>query len=153
MWSVGRDGSLDSPEMDTASGNSPHMTKKSAGLRVLIVDDEPLIRWSMAETLAHEGYSVSEAGDAKETLEQLSTVPAPDIILLDYRLPDSNDLKLLEAIRLAVPCSCVIMMTAFGAPDVVAGATELGAYRVVTKPLDMRDLVLLVRQAYQSRLH
>jgi len=127
------------------------MTKKSTGLRILIVDDEPLIRWSMAETLTNDGYAVAEAGDAKQTLEQLVHSPAPDVILLDYRLPDSDDLKLLAAIRQRVPGTPVILMTAFGAPDVVAGAVKMGAFRVVSKPLDMRDLGSLVQMAYAAR--
>lgn len=127
------------------------MTEKSPGLRVLIVDDEPLIRWSMAETLAHVGHTVTEASDAKETLQRLSAGPVPDIILLDYRLPDSNDLKLLQTIRGVAPNSPVIMMTAYGTPAVQDGALKLGAYRVVSKPFEMRDLAPLVQQAYKSR--
>jgi two-component system, NtrC family, response regulator AtoC len=125
--------------------------KKSPGLRVLIVDDEPLIRWSMSETLADTGHSVMEASDARETLQRLADGPAPDVILLDYRLPDSDDLRLLANIRRVAPHSSVVMMTAFGTPAVQAGALELGAFRVVTKPLEMRDLTLLVEQAYESR--
>ena len=127
------------------------MMKKSAGSRVLIVDDEPLIRWSMSETLASDGYVIVQAADAREALEQLSTSPAPDVILLDYRLPDSNDLKLLATIRQRIPETPVIVMTAFGAPDVVAGAVKLGAFRVVSKPLDMHEVESLVELALASR--
>ena len=130
---------------------SPELPEKFADLRVLIVDDEPLIRWSISETLEHIGYTVTEASDAKETLRRLSGGLVPDVILLDYRLPDSNDLKLLETIRRVAPDSPVIMMTAYGTPAVQAGALELGAYRVVSKPLEMADLAPLVRQAYESR--
>src|SRR5436190_3631557 len=94
--------------------------KKSPALRVLIVDDEPLIRWSMAETLVQTGHAVTEAGDARETVQCLALGPTPDVILLDYRLPDSNDLTLLETIRRVAPSSAVVMMTAFGTPMVQA---------------------------------
>ena len=127
--------------------------KNFAPLRVLIVDDEPLIRWSMSETLAQTGYAVTEAGDARQTLQRLSTGPMPDVILLDYRLPDSNDLKLLETIRRISPTSSVVMMTAYGTPTVQAGALELGAFRFITKPLEMSELAPLVRQAYEARVH
>ena len=129
------------------------MTKNSPGLHVLIVDDEPLIRWSMAETLSHVGFEVSEAGDARETLAQLSTGLRPDVVLLDYRLPDSNDLNLLQAIRKTIPQSPVIMMTAFGTPSVLDGALQLGAYCVLNKPVEMRDLPALVERAHASRPH
>ncbi len=129
------------------------MAKKSPSLHILIVDDEPLIRWSMAETLGHEGHTITEAADAKQTLERLSEAPPPDVILLDYRLPDSNNLKLLETIRRIAPGSTIVMMTAFGTPEVVAGAERLGAYCVLNKPLEMRGLPMLVQQAYESRPH
>jgi DNA-binding NtrC family response regulator len=127
------------------------MREKSSRLHVLIVDDEPLIRWSMAETLAQAGWDVSEAGNATETLRRLAGDPAPDVILLDYRLPDSSDLKLLETIRRTVPKSRVVMMTAYGTPAMQADALELGAYRIVNKPLEMRDVVPLVQEAYDTR--
>ena len=127
------------------------MVKNSRALRILIVDDEPLIRWSMAETLVQAGCEVDEAGTARETLQRISEAPAPDVVLLDYRLPDSDDLKLLEAIRRALPNSPVIMMTAYGTPDVVSGAARLGAFRVLTKPVEMHDLASLVQQARTAR--
>ena len=122
-------------------------------LQILIVDDEPLIRWSMAETLAHVGHSVAEASDAREALQMLSDGLAPDVILLDFRLPDSNDLQLLATIRRVVPTSRVVMMTAWGAPEMLSDAARLGVYRVITKPVEMRELDPLVQAAFDSRLH
>jgi DNA-binding NtrC family response regulator len=137
------------PEL--AWGNFRVLVEKSVKLHILIVDDEALIRWSIGETLAHAGYDVSEAGNAKETLQRLSTGPVPDVILLDYRLPDSADLKLLETVRRLVPHSPVVMMTAYGSPAMQAGALALGAHRVVSKPVEMRDVLPLVQEAYASR--
>jgi DNA-binding NtrC family response regulator len=117
--------------------------------RILVVDDEPLIRWAMAETLAYAGYTVNLAASAWETLEQLRTGETPDVILLDFRLPDSHDLQLLAAIRQQSPDSAVIMATAFGTPEVIRGATELGACHVVDKPIDMAALPGMVEDAYQ----
>ena len=131
---------------------STSVVEKSAKRHVLIVDDESLIRWSMAETLGNAGYEVSEAGDAKETLRRLSTAPAPDVILLDYRLPDSDDLRLLETIRQVVPSASVIMMTAYSTAEMVSNAIKLGVFRVLSKPVEMDDLAPLVEQAYASRL-
>lgn len=127
------------------------MVENSARLRILIVDDEALIRWSMSETLIHAGYAVTEAGNGKEGFQRLADGPRPDVILLDYRLPDSNDLKLLETIRHVVPSSQVIVMTAYGTRAVKAGALTLGACRVVSKPIEIRDLAPLVHRAYESR--
>ena len=124
--------------------------KNSPALRVLVVDDEALIRWSLAESFTDLGYAVSEAGDGASALAQASDGDKFDAIVLDYRLPDSNDLHLLETIRQLQPTATVVMMTAFGTPEVTSGALKLGAYRVVAKPFDVHDMVNLVARARES---
>jgi len=124
--------------------------KKSPAPRVLVVDDEALIRWSLAESFTDLGYAVSEAGDGASALAQASDGDKFDAIVLDYRLPDSNDLHLLETIRQLQPTATVVMMTAFGTPEVTSGALKLGAYRVVAKPFDVHDMVNLVARARES---
>lgn len=128
------------------------MTAPPRHLRVLVVEDEALIRWSIAETLAHGGHTVVEAGNATTAVRALSDAREPvDVVLLDYRLPDSNGLGLLADIRRLVPESAVVMMTAFGTPELTQGALELGAYRVVNKPFDIHGLESLVLEADRSR--
>jgi DNA-binding NtrC family response regulator len=116
-------------------------------LRVLVVEDELLIRWSIAETLAHAGYTVAEAESAAAAISKLSDEPAVDAVVLDYRLPDSNDLSLLRRIRQLAPRSPVILMTAYGTPEVTRGAYDLGVYAVLSKPFDMHDLEAQLRNA------
>jgi two-component system, NtrC family, response regulator AtoC len=108
--------------------------------RILIVDDEPLIRWCIAETLGTAGYGISQAQDAASALRALTDMPDPDVILLDLRLPDSSDLRLLERIRTIAPAAAVVIMTAFGTPEITSDALKLGARAVLTKPFDMQDL-------------
>jgi DNA-binding NtrC family response regulator len=121
-------------------------------IRVLVVDDELLIRWSLTETLAEQGCIVTEACDAASTRRILADGAAPpDVVLLDFRLPDSNDLRLLATIRHDVPNAQVILMTAFGTPEVVKGALDLGAFRVLAKPFEVHDLAALVTDAYAAR--
>jgi two-component system nitrogen regulation response regulator GlnG len=120
-------------------------------LRVLVVEDEPLIRWSIGETLATAGHTVVEAGDGTSAVRTLSGGTEPfDVVLLDYRLPDSNDLGLLARIRRLLPRSAVLLMTAFGTPEITRGALELGAYGVVDKPFDMQALEPMLLQALAS---
>jgi DNA-binding NtrC family response regulator len=127
------------------------MPKKSPHVRVLIVDDESLIRWSLAETLTDEGYGVLEAADGQRALEALRDTPRPvDVIMLDYRLPDSNGLQLLGKIRTLSPRSRVVMMTAHGTPEVIAEALRLGAVCVVNKPIEMREVASLVSRVHAS---
>ena len=123
-------------------------------LRILGVEDEPLIRWSIAETLGQQGHTVLEADTAASAVRAIEDAEAEiDVVLLDYRLPDSNDLNLLANIRRLQPKSAVVMMTAYGTPEVTAGALALGAYRVVGKPFDMGSLGSLVVAAHDARSH
>jgi DNA-binding NtrC family response regulator len=129
--------------------------KNSAALRILVVDDEPLIRWSVAETLSDCGYEVVETGDAAGARMAIAGDGPFDVVLLDYRLPDSDDLALLTSIRGAAPAARIIMMTAFGRPEIVRGAFELGAYSVIGKPFEMQAIADLVAKAagFTSETH
>src|SRR5438552_11226317 len=109
---------------ETASFSSVAVKNPSV-VRVLVVDDELLIRWSLAETLTACGHIVSEAGDAAATRRAIAS-ERPDVVLLDFRLPDSNDLGLLASIRHDAPGTQVILMTAFGTPELAKGALDLG---------------------------
>lgn len=73
-----------------------------------------------------------------------------DVVFLDYRLPDSSDLRLLEEIRRDAPGSAVVLMTAYATPEVVHGALERGAYCVVSKPFDLHDVDTLVHNAHRA---
>ena len=72
-------------------------------------------------------------------------------MLLDYRLPDSADLRLLENVRQLAPTSQVIMITAHNSPELAQGAAALGAYRVISKPFEVESLAALVNQARSDR--
>lgn len=116
--------------------------------RILVVDDELLIRWSLSEALAEQGFIVTDAADAKGALRALMDgSPLPEVVLLDYRLPDSNDLDLLSAIVALVPDGRVILMTAYGAPEMVEAAIDRGAFTVVHKPFDLQAVMALVARA------
>jgi len=117
-------------------------------LNVLVVDDEPLVRWSVAETLADSGYRVTQAGDALSALEALNgRGGATDLVLLDVRLPDSSDLGVLSMMRRLSPTTPIILMTAYGSEALNAEARTRGAYAVIDKPFDMSALAPLIGKA------
>lgn len=117
-------------------------------VRVLIVDDEPLIRWSVAETLEDAGFAVVEAGSASDAIKELAACDGGIcVVLLDLKLPDSSDLGLLRRIRDLVPRCRVILMTAHGSPEILAEARSLGAVGALSKPFDLSRIVGLVREA------
>jgi CheY-like chemotaxis protein len=113
------------------------MPTESASLTVLVIDDEPLIRWALSEALAQAGHTVVEAPDGNGGLRAVMTAPCPFDVFLDFRLPDSNDFRLLHAIRTWAPRSAVVLMTASGTPELVVDAYRLGAYKVLDKPFDI----------------
>ena len=113
--------------------------------RILIVDDEPLMRLALAQALADSGCVVEEATDASSATRSVTAAAAPfDVVLLDYQMPDSGDLRLLARIRALSPRTRVMLMTAYPTPEIVAGAETLGAVRVLNKPIDINELCRLV---------
>jgi two-component system, response regulator, stage 0 sporulation protein F len=110
-------------------------------LRVLIVEDEFLIRWPIAEMLEHAGHEVVQAADAAGAVRALQDAdPAPDVVLLDLRLPDVADFSLLEHIRRVAPSTVIVLMTAYATPEITSQALRLGACRVMNKPFDMHAI-------------
>ena len=131
--------------------NISNRTKNSPAT-ALVVDDEALIRWSLAGVLGDRGYAVTEAGDARMAVAAIQNAPAPfDIVLLDYRLPDSADLRLLERVRALAPHSRVIMITAHNSPELAEGAAALGAFCVISKPFEVESIAALVNEASRTR--
>jgi DNA-binding NtrC family response regulator len=118
--------------------------RKFPPVHILVVDDERLVRWAIAETLSDKGYEVMEAGDAASARCAMQAADAlPDLVLLDLRLPDSDDLGLALQIRTHAPNTPIVLMTAYGTPDILARAAELGIATVI-KPFDMTDLATIV---------
>jgi DNA-binding NtrC family response regulator len=118
---------------------------------VLIVDDEPLIRWSLSEGLSDVGYRVKQAATGAEAREMLAdTGDDPLVVVLDLRLPDVTDLSLLQHIRASRPDVPVVMMSAHGSADDARQATSLGAFRFVIKPFDVIEMIGLVGDAWAS---
>jgi DNA-binding NtrC family response regulator len=152
MWNFPRPSSPGNAQViGTPPRDIPSAADNSPSPRVLIVDDEPLIRWSLSEILAERGWQVAEAGDRDATLRTLASERAFDVVLLDFRLPDSNDLGLLQALRRSAPDTQVILMTAFGTAEVRQGALGLGAFTVVDKPFEIQQIAALVSRAHAAR--
>jgi len=121
---------------------------KKHPLHVLVVDDEPLIRWSVTETLAELGLDVEQADCAAAALHSITSTALPfDVVVLDLRLPDMHDLSLLATIRQLLPTTPVVLMTAFGTPEIMTEARGLGVSAVLNKPFELGDLGRVVLEA------
>jgi two-component system, NtrC family, response regulator AtoC len=117
--------------------------------RILIVDDEALVRWSLKERLTAAGYDIFEAGLASEALERLSSGEI-DLVLLDYKLPDGDGLSVLKKIKEVSSEIEVILMTGFSSVENAVEAMKLGAYHYVNKPFNLDEVEMLVQKALET---
>ncbi len=115
---------------------------------ILVVDDEPLIRWSLTNRLEQEGYRVLEAENAAQAHERRRE--GVDLVLLDYRLPDADGLAVLKTIRETSPDTLVIMLTGDTSVAVAVESMKQGAFHYVTKPFDVDEIALLVERALET---
>src|SRR5690242_18231671 len=115
---------------------------------ILVVDDEQLVRWSLTDRLTQEGYRVVEAETAAEALERAAE--GTDLVLLDYRLPDSDGLAVLKRIKESDPDTLVIMLTAVSSIDTAVEAMKAGAFHYANKPFHLDEISLLVQKALET---
>src|SRR5262245_53352028 len=115
---------------------------------VLVVDDEQLIRWSLVNRLSDEGYRVLEAENAAEALKR--SREGVDLVLLDFRLPDSDGLTVLKQLKENDPDILVILLTAYSSIDTAVEAMKQGAYHYANKPFNIDEIVLLVDKALET---
>jgi DNA-binding NtrC family response regulator len=115
-------------------------------IRVLIVEDEQLIRWSLRQKFEERGYEVIEAEDgaaADAALDEHNF----DLVMLDLKLPDTTGIDVLRKVIEKLPDAAIIMMTAYSTVDTAVEAIKLGAFSYVSKPFQMENLLSTVDQA------
>jgi DNA-binding NtrC family response regulator len=136
-------------EPGTLARGKFHQAGKLSPPRVLVVDDEPLIRWAVSESLADLGFHVETANDAASALKIVTTSRWPfELVVMDLRLPDMSDLSLLGTVRQLLPEARLILMTAYCSPDLLADANAMGA-EVLSKPFELNELGRLVSPDYR----
>jgi len=118
--------------------------------KVLIVDDEPTIRWVLAEALRGWSYETVEAGTGAATLAAVAT-ERPDAVLLDINLPDTSGLDLLREIKRHLPQAAVIMITAETLYENAVSALRGGADDFIGKPIHLEELRFALDQALRLK--
>src|SRR5690348_3528517 len=117
--------------------------------KILIVDDEKLVRWALAKKCAELGYQSVEAADGEEALRMMQN-ESPDAVLLDVHLPGQSGIEVLEKLKQAGDTSTVIMMTADPQLGDVKAALRLGAYDFVSKPINYEELGVTLQNALEA---
>src|SRR6516225_2630090 len=117
--------------------------------KILIVDDERLVRWSLRQKCEEWGYHVSEA-EAGEPGLKMAQHESPDLVLLDVRMPDMSGLEVLDQLKKNGDARAVIMITADPQLDDIKVALKLGAYDFVGKPLDFDELEVAIKNALET---
>ena len=115
---------------------------------ILVVDDEALIRWSLKDRLTEQGYRVIEADTAAAAIAK--SEEGPDLVLLDYKLPDGDGLQVLKKLKERDPDVLVILLTAFSSIENAVEAMKYGAYHYANKPFNLDEIALLVDQALET---
>lgn len=116
-------------------------------LRVVVAEDEALIRMDLAEMLAEAGYEVVGQAATGEAALELVRRLAPDLIVLDIRMPVMDGLSAAEAIA-AEGVTAVVMLTAFSDPELIGRASEVGVSGYVVKPASPANLIPAVEVAW-----
>jgi DNA-binding response OmpR family regulator len=120
--------------------------------KVLIVDDEETLTWSMAKSLSKDKdkYEVIIANNGREALNLLGE-NSFDLVISDIRMPDINGLDLLVKIKKDHPQTKVIIMTAYGSPDVQKEANRRGSFLYIEKPFEISDIRKIIIDLFNNK--
>ncbi|MBS4027700.1 MAG: sigma-54-dependent Fis family transcriptional regulator [Ignavibacteriales bacterium] len=118
--------------------------------RILIVDDEQIIRESIAFILRKEGYSVSEAANGKEAYDKILE-DAFDVVITDLEMPEMKGIELLEKITHTSPQTLVMIITAYGSLETAIDALRQGASDYILKPVEFDELLVRIRRLLEGK--
>jgi putative nucleotidyltransferase with HDIG domain len=119
--------------------------------RILIVDDEPMIRHLLHVKFSRQGYHCEEASSSCEALEKLKTYPA-DLVMLDMKMPGKSGIELLPELKASYPNTAVIMATAVAEANLAIQCMRLGADDYITKPFNLDEVALNVEKTLEKRM-
>jgi len=126
------------------------MSEASAVPRILVIDDDTEVRYSLNRVLSSQRYEVQEAPSGEDGVAAVKK-QAPDVVLLDNRMTGMSGLETLQHIKAANPKQLVIFMTAFGTAQTAIEAMKFGAFDYVVKPFDPPKLLAMVESALRTQ--
>jgi len=120
-------------------------------LSILVVEDGKSQREMLRDFLKDEGYEVLEAENGEKALKKIKENYL-DLLLLDYRMPGIDGMKVLEKVKRINPVIDVIMMTAYGTIETAVNAMKAGAADYITKPIELQELLILIDRISERRI-
>lgn len=124
---------------------APGDAQGSQHRRILVVDDEKNVRFTVAHALRSDGYTVDAAGSGTEGLDCTSETRY-DLILVDLRMPGMTGIDMLRELRRRDPAMPAVIITAYGVPQQLVEAAELGAIDCIHKPFSIQTIRAVVRE-------
>jgi len=117
---------------------------------VLIVDDDVRLLSSFERVLAGEGYEVITAGTGETGLIEMNKA-VPDLVIMDLRMPGMDGFDAFRAMRKISQDVPIILMTAYGTPEAINSALDLGGFDFILKPFEIPEILDLIRKALKTR--
>ncbi len=126
-----------------------HTRETEESARILIIDDEPVIRDLLFDVLSRKGYQVDTAEDGAHGLE-MAQKSHYSVVFTDIRMPGMNGVEVYKRLKAISPSSRVIVMTGYGLEEMIQEALDLGAFADVKKPFDLELIYGLAKRAIES---
>ena len=117
--------------------------------KILVIDDEVVVRISCKRTLSGKGYEVKTVSNGKEGIEILEKEPFK-LVLLDLKMPDMDGIEVLQKIKASWPETNVIMITGYSTVDSAIKSLKLGAFNYIEKPFTPETLIEAVKEVFES---
>jgi DNA-binding NtrC family response regulator len=118
--------------------------------RILVVDDDPVVRISVREALEEADYDVVDAADCR-TAEESFRATLPDVVILDHQLPDGTALDLIPRFKTASPTATVVILTAHGTIGLAVESIKAGAEQFLTKPVELSALLVVIARVLDNQ--
>lgn len=118
-------------------------------VKIVVVDDEHLIRWSLEQNLKKQGYDVLTAGNGEDALKIIRD-EQPDLVLLDIQLPGISGMQVLEKVKEFDEEIIVIMVTAHGGLETAVNAMRMGAHDYINKPFNLDEMSIVIKKALET---
>ena len=119
-------------------------------VRILVVDDEEIIRNLLQDTLSKTGYKTKTAKDGQEAIELIENEPF-EIIITDLKMPGMNGVELLQHVQKINPDICILIITAYGTVESSVNAMKLGAYDYICKPFELEEMKVIIEKAVERQ--